>query len=182
LEIDLTKKPTVAAFWPQWATLWGADMAKSIESLFGAALVLAALVLFMGGMMLRWTGSPYAGGWVEEVTIYLVAWGMLLSTASAVALNEQVRADFVVRMVGPRLEHWADVLAALAGLAFCAAMAWFGWEVVTFAIRWDERGPSILQIPTVYYYAALPVSMALCAVRYVLKLVALTRNRPSTGF
>jgi TRAP-type C4-dicarboxylate transport system permease small subunit len=151
-------------------------MAKTIESLFGASLVLGALVLFMGGMVLRWFGSSYAGGWVEEVTIYLVVWGMLLSTASAVAMNEQVRADFVLRMVGPRLEQAADILAALAGLIFCAALAWFGWEVVTFAMRWDERGPSILQIPTSYYYAALPVSMALCAMRYLLKLGALLRD------
>jgi len=151
-------------------------MGKTWESLCGAALILAGLVLFLGGMFLRWLGSAYSGGWIEEVTIYLVAWGMLLATASGVAMNDHVRADFFLRLVGPKMRHLADILAVLAGLGFCLAMAWFGWEVVTFALRWDERGPSFMQIPTAYYYAALPVSMVLCSIRYVLMLIGVLRH------
>lgn len=156
-------------------------MAKTIESLFGAAVILTALLLFLGGMLLRWIGSPYAGGWVEEVTIYLVAWGMLLSAASGVATNDHVRADFFLRLIGPKAHRLADFLAAAAGLLFCAAMAWFGWEVVEFSLQWDERGPSILQIPTAYYYAALPVSMALCGLRYIAKFLELLRTPLETS-
>lgn len=146
---------------------------QTIESLIGAALLLAGLALFLSGMVLRWTGSPLGGAWIEEVTIYLVAWGMLMAAASAVALDEHVRVDFVLRLLGPKAERRADILAAVAGLAFCLMMAWFGWEVVQFALRWDERGPSMLQIPMAYYYAALPVSMLLCSLRYVFKLYAM---------
>lgn len=156
-------------------------MIKTVESLVGAALVLTALFLFLGGMLLRWLGSPYGGGWIEEITIYLVAWGLLLSAASAVATNDHVRADFFLRMIGKRAHHVADLLAALAGMLFCFAMAWFGWEVVEFSLRWDERGPSILQIPTAYYYAALPVSMALCALRYLMKIIGYLRAPMETG-
>ena len=156
-------------------------MAKTIESLCGAAVILTALLLFLGGMLLRWIGSPYAGGWVEEVTIYLVAWGMLLSAASGVATNDHVRADFFLRLIGPKAHRLADFLAAAAGLLFCAAMAWFGWEVVEFSLQWDERGPSILQIPTAYYYAALPVSMALCGLRYIAKFLELLRTPLETS-
>lgn len=151
-------------------------MGKTWESIFGAAIVLAALVLFLGGMFLRWLGSPYSGGWIEELTIYFVAWGMLMATASGVAMDDHVRADFFLRLIGPGMRQVADILAALSGLAFCAVMAWFGWEVVAFALQWDERGPSFLQIPTAWYYAALPISMALCSVRYVLKLFAMLTN------
>lgn len=152
-------------------------MWKSFESYLGGALVLAGLILFLTGMVARQLGAPMGGGWVGEVTIYLVAWGLLLSAAGCVAEREHVRADFFLRMTGPRFRHMADILAAAAGLAFCIALAWFGWKVVSFAIAWDERGPSYLQLPKAWYYGALPVSMVLAAIRYLVELVALLRGR-----
>lgn len=150
---------------------------KSIESLVGSALTLGALLLFLAGMVARYFSWPLDGDSVTVVTIYLVAWGLLLSTAGCVAEREHVRADFFIRMLSPRLRYLTDVLAALAGLIFCATLAWFGYEVVVFALAWDERGLSYLQLPTAYFYAALPVSMLLCSLRYVLELLSLLRAK-----
>ena len=151
-------------------------MLKSVESYLGSVLILGALLLFLAGMVLRLTSSPLGGGWITEVTIYLAAWGLLLSAAGCVAHVEHVRADFLLRLAGRRFRYFADVLAAVAGLLFCATLAWFGWKVVVFALAWDERGPSFLQIPTAWFYAALPVSMAACSVRYVIELITLLRR------
>ena len=154
---------------------------KSIEALAGAFLVLSGLALFLSGMVFRMASSPIPGGWVEEVTVYLVVWGILLSTASCVAHNDHVRADFVLRFVGPRLRQHADVLADATGFLFCVAMAVFSWKTVTFALLLDERGPSYLQIPTAAYYVALPASMAACSLRYVLRLLALALPGSRSG-
>ena len=70
----------------------------------------------------------------------------------------------------------SNILASFAGLAFCLALTWFGYKVVAFALAWDERGPSFLQIPTAWFYAALPVSMAACSLRYLIELVGLIRH------
>lgn len=156
-------------------------MWKSIESTIGGLLVLAAICLFITGMVLRLMASPLAGGWVTEVTIYLTAWGLLVSAAGAVAERDHVRADFFLRMLGPRMRHGADILAILAGLAFCLAMAWFGLKVVQFALAWDERGPSFLQLPTAWFYAALPVSMLACTLRYVADLAVTLRSGPESA-
>lgn len=154
-------------------------MLKNIESLLGAALVLAALLLFLSGMVLRYAAPATGVGWMGEVTIYLVAWGVLMSAAGCVAHREHVRTDFFVRMTGPTTRRWADILAAFAGLVFCAALTWFGYQVVTFSLMLDERGPSVLQIPMAYFYAALPVSMLACAIRYLIELIGhLTGNLP----
>ncbi len=150
---------------------------RSVESLAGGALVLAGLLLFLSGMAIRLFWTSLGGGWIEVVTIYLVSWGLLLSAASCVAHREHVRADFFIRMLGPAARRAADALAAAAGLAFCLALAWFGWAVVEFAVRLDERGPSFLQIPTFWFYAALPVSMLACGVRYAVQLAAILRDR-----
>jgi TRAP-type C4-dicarboxylate transport system permease small subunit len=147
-------------------------MTKNIESYLGAVLLLGGLLLFLTGMVLRLIGSQYSGGWVAEITIYLVAWGLLISAAGCVAYGEHIRADFFIRMLGPGLRLSADILASISGLSFCFAMAWFGWEISSFALLWDERGPSFLQIPTVWYYAALPFSMLLCSLRYVFEILS----------
>ena len=147
-------------------------MIKSAESIAGATLLILSLIVFLSGMVLRLAGYS-VGGWIEEVTIYLVAWGLLLSAASCVAHGEHVRADFFLQLVGERFRFYADILAAISGFIFCIFMAWFGWLVVEFALAWDERGPSYLQIPTAWYYAALPVSMVLCSIRYIINLVAI---------
>lgn len=154
-------------------------MLKNIESLLGAVLVLAALLLFLSGMVLRYAAPTTGVGWIGEVTIYLVAWGVLMSAAGCVAHREHVRTDFFIRMTGPATRRWADILASTAGLVFCAALAWFGYQVVTFSLMLDERGPSVLQIPMAYFYAALPVSMLACAIRYLIELIRqLTGNQP----
>ncbi|WP_112324345.1 TRAP transporter small permease [Oceanibium sediminis] len=152
-------------------------MWKSVEGYIGSVLALCALVLFLLGMVLRLISHPWSGGWIQEITIYLVAWALLISAAACVANGEQIRADFFLRLTGPRFVHVANILASLAGLAFCVALTWFGYKVVAFALAWDERGPSFLQIPTAWFYAALPVSMAACSLRYLIELIALIRQR-----
>ena len=154
-------------------------MNRNIESYIGSLLVLGALLLFLSGMVFRLLSLPLSGGWVAEVSIYMVAWGLLMSAAGCVASGEHVRADFFLQKVSPEKRHLADILAAAAGLTFCLALAFFGYKVVAFAFAWDERGPSFLQIPTGYYYAALPVSMALCSFRYLILLVSLMRGNPA---
>lgn len=152
-------------------------MLKSLETLIGSALALGALLLFLSGMVSRYFSLGLGGGWVAEVTIYLVVWGVLLSAAGCVAEREHIRADFFLRLAGDRFRHFADIAAAVAGLAFCMAMVWFGWKVVAFALAWDERGLSYLQIPMAWFYAALPVSMAFCSLRYLIELASVLRRR-----
>ena len=152
-----------------------ASILQSLESAIAAVLGIVALLLFLGGMVLRLVAPGAVGGWIEEVTIYLVVWALLLAAAGCVQRREHVRADFFIRHLPASGRKAAEVLAALAGLVFCAALAWFGWLVVDFALMLDERGPSVLQLPKAYYYAALPVSMAAMALRYVVETVRILR-------
>jgi C4-dicarboxylate transporter, DctQ subunit len=154
-------------------------MRKPPESLVAAVLVLLALVIFLGGMVFRSVAPALGGGWITELTIYLVVWGLLIGAAGCVAEQEHIRADFFVRMLGPGARRWVDLLAAVAGCLFCVALTWFGWLVVDFALLLDERSPSIMQFPKVYFYTALPVSMAICSVRYFIEISRLAR--PGAG-
>jgi len=153
---------------------------RSPESAIAAVLGIVALLLFLTGMVLRLVAPGTVGGWIEEVTIYLIVWALLLAAAGCVREGEHVRADFFVRHLPPGGRKAADLMAVIAGLLFSAALAWFGWLVVDFAVMLDERGPSVIQFPKAYYYAALPVSMAVMALRYVVETVRILRS-PAGG-
>lgn len=153
-------------------------MLKEAESWLAAILAIAALFLFLSGMMFRSLVPRLAGGWIEELTIYLVVWALFLAAAGAVAHRGHVATDFLIRLLPDGIRRSLDILADVTGLVFCAALAWMGWLVVDFALLLDERGPSMLQIPRAWYYAALPVSMALMSLRYLLAIFAALTGRP----
>ena len=146
-----------------------------------AALAFAALSVFLSGMALRALAPSLAGGWAEESTIYLVVWASLLASADAVAKDDHVRMDAVTRLLPPRGRTAASVAAGLAAFAYCAALAWFGWLTVEFALRMDERGPSAMRLPMAWYYASLPCAMALCAARVLLRAAARLKSPGPPG-
>ena len=60
-------------------------------------------------------------------------------------------------------------------------MTWSGYLVLEFALLLDERSLSTLRIPIVYYYACLPVAMALMSIRFTLRLIELALLTPPIG-
>jgi len=64
-------------------------------------------------------------------------------------------------------------------LAFCAAVAWYGWEAFRFSLMLDDRSASSLRVRQAWaLFLALPLGMGLLVVRIL--LLALT-GRAITG-
>jgi len=148
-----------------------------VEQGLVAAIAVAALAVFMYGMLARFLLPQLAPDWAGEVTIFLVIWAVMLSASALAGEHRHVRADLIVRLLprAPRIA--AETFNLLIGIAFCSAMVWSGFLVVEFAILLDERSASTLRIPIVYYYACLPIAMALVTLRYALRLIELVRTR-----
>lgn len=135
--------------------------------------LLAALALLLAcyAAAARYLYPSLAGGWVDELVIYLLVWAMWLSGNLLVWDNAQVRADLLERLL--RDSPWAGVLnraVAILGLAFCLTMTWAGALVTLAAIELGERGDSTIALPLWVYYAGLPVGMALMGWRYAQQL------------
>lgn len=134
--------------------------------------VLGGVALALSGfeIVTRYFAPQYAPDWGEEIIVYVVMWGIFLAGSSLVAENRHVRADIILRLMGTRGQRAAELFNAVLGLAFTAMLAWFGWQVVEFAILLDERSISSLKFPIAWYYLSLPVAMALMSLRYVIRL------------
>ncbi|MDH3738454.1 MAG: TRAP transporter small permease [Alphaproteobacteria bacterium] len=148
-----------------------------VEQWLVAAIAVAALAVFMYGMLARFLLPQLAPDWAGEVTIFLVIWAVMLSASALAGEHRHVRADLIVRVLPRTPRIAAEAFNLLVSLAFCTAMVWSGYLVVDFALLLDERSASTLRIPVVYYYACLPIAMALVTIRYALRLIALVRTK-----
>jgi TRAP-type C4-dicarboxylate transport system permease small subunit len=129
-----------------------------------------ALLLSAFEIVTRYFLPAYAPDWGEEIIVYVTIWGIFIAGSALVEENRHVRADIIVRLFGSEGQRAAEIFNTLAGLAFTALLAWYGWAVVDFALLLDERSISSLKFPIAWYYACLPAGMALMALRYAIRL------------
>ncbi len=148
-----------------------------VEQWLVAILAIAAIVVFMYGMLARFLLPQLAPDWAGEVTIFLVIWAVMLSASALAGEHRHVRADLIVSVLPRPTRIAAETFNLLVSIAFCGAMAWSGYLVVDFALLLDERSASTLRIPIVYYYACLPIAMSLTTVRFALRLIELARTK-----
>src|ERR1700693_3979445 len=106
--------------------------------------------------------------------VYLVIWAVMITSSQLVRRDGHVRPDLVVRLLPVRVFRWVEVFNCLAAIVFSAALAWYGWEIVTTSLMIDERSATDLQFPMWIYYLSLPVGRALMLVRYLMRLVRFT--------
>ena len=90
-----------------------------------------------------------------------------------VRTDSHVRPDLVLNIAPANVKPWLEVFNSCAAIVFCAAVNWYGWQVVATAWMIDERSASDLRFPRWIYYAALPAGGLLMLARYVITLAGL---------
>ena len=141
-----------------------------LEAWLTGVLAALALLLICFEVATRYFLPRYLPDWGAEFVIYFTVWAIFIAGSSLVAESRHVRADIVIRLLPAGAQRLLEVLNALAGLLFCALIAYYGYEVVEFAHRLDERSESSMLFPLYLYYLCLPVGMALMTVRFLIRL------------
>lgn len=156
-------------------TIW-----TRIEAVLIGLLLIAALLVFLGGAVVRALAPAYAVDWAEEVALYGIIWATAIAGSSLVAEGRHINTDIFVAGLARRTRvaiAWA--MTALATV-FCGAMMLYGWQAFEFALLLDERSASTLRVQQGYaVFLALPVGMALILGRVALMIAA--GERPFAG-
>ena len=142
-----------------------------IEQTLVGLLGLCALVVGLWQVVGRYLDPAHAISYAEEMIVYLVIWAVMITSSQLVRRDGHVRPDLVVRLLPVRVFRWVEVFNCLAAIVFSAALAWYGWQIVTTSLMIDERSATDLQFPMWIYYLSLPVGSALMLIRYVIRLV-----------
>jgi C4-dicarboxylate transporter DctQ subunit len=146
------------------------------EQALAGLLGLAALALALWQVVSRYLFPGQAISFAEEVIVYLMIWAIMIVSSQLVRTDSHVRPDLVLNVAPLRVKRWLEIFNSCAAIVFCAALIWYGWQVLEVAWRIDERSASDLRFPMWLYYTALPAGGALMLLRYVIRLGVLVAS------
>jgi C4-dicarboxylate transporter, DctQ subunit len=147
------------------------------EQTLAGLLGIAALALALWQVVSRYFFPQNSISYAEEAIVYLVIWAIMIVSSQLVRADRHVRPDLVLNVVPASAKRWMDAFNSVAAIAFCAALTWYGWQVVGTALLIDEHSASDLRFPMWVYYAALPAGGLLMSLRYLIRLAGLISAR-----
>jgi TRAP-type C4-dicarboxylate transport system permease small subunit len=112
--------------------------------------------------------------WTEEVILVCMVWLCFLGASVATKHNEHIFIDFVVTLVPRRLAKAMQILSMLLVGGVLLILVWQGALLVE---RTQEVTTIALGIPTMYMYAAIPISALLMSIHNARNLISTLRGR-----
>jgi C4-dicarboxylate transporter DctQ subunit len=142
-----------------------------LEKAIVGVLGLAALAFALWQVLSRYFFPEQSIGYAEEIIVYLLIWATMIVSSQLVRTDSHVRPDIVRNIVPVAVLRWLEVFNCTAAIVFCAALTWYGFEIVDTARQLDERSASDLRFPMWIYYAALIAGGGLMTIRYAMRLI-----------
>jgi C4-dicarboxylate transporter, DctQ subunit len=144
------------------------------EQVVVGLLGLCAMIMALWQVIGRYLDPEHSISYAEEVIVYLIIWAVMIISSQLVRRDGHVRPDLVLRLLPKKAMRWVEMFNCVVALVFCAALIWYGWQIVDTSRLIDERSATDLQFPMWLYYLALPAGGVLMFVRYVIRLVRYT--------
>jgi TRAP-type C4-dicarboxylate transport system permease small subunit len=127
--------------------------------------VLAAMVSLFFNVILRY-GFSYSLAWSEELVREVILYTTFIGCSVAIKNRSTVRIDALVQLV-PKLKYPLAMFSYLVNLVFALIMVYFGYLLCVLQVESDQS-TLILQIPTVYLYALLPLMGVMMVIRVLI--------------
>jgi TRAP-type C4-dicarboxylate transport system permease small subunit len=127
--------------------------------------VLVAMVALFFNVILRY-GFSYSLAWSEELVREVILYTTFIGCSVAIKNRSTVRIDALVQLV-PKLKYPLAMFSYLVNLAFAGVMVYFGYVLAAMQVE-SGQTTLILQIPTVYLHAILPVMGIMMVVRVLM--------------
>jgi C4-dicarboxylate transporter DctQ subunit len=129
--------------------------------------VLVAMVALFFNVVLRY-GFNYSLAWSEELVREVIIYTTFIGCSAAIKNRSTVRIDALVQLVTP-LKYPLSIFSYLVNLVFGAIMVYYGYLMAVLQVESHQK-TLILQIPTVFLYAILPLMGTMMILRVVIML------------
>ena len=108
----------------------------------------------LGQVVFRYfLGEPLV--WSDELARYLFVWASFLGWIIAARRRSHLAIDMALTRLSPRGQAVMKIAGALAGVAFAALLAWYGWRI---AVRNLDVETTTLFFSQGVVYAIVPVA------------------------
>jgi TRAP-type C4-dicarboxylate transport system permease small subunit len=131
--------------------------------------VVVAMIALFFNVVLRY-GLSYSLAWSEELVREVILYTTFVGCSAAIKRRSTVRIDALVQLV-PRLKHPLSIFSYAVNLLFAALMVYFGYLLCVLQVE-SQQTTLILQIPTVYLYAILPLMGCMMILRVIMEMAA----------
>jgi TRAP-type transport system small permease protein len=112
--------------------------------------------------------------WTEEVILVCMVWMCFLGSSVVTKHNEHIFIDFVVTLVPRRLARAMEITSMTLITGVLIILVWQGILLVD---RTQDVTTIALGIPTMYMYAAIPISAFLMLIHNLRNLIIVVRRR-----
>lgn len=110
--------------------------------------------------------------WSEELGRYLFIWSVYVGCGYAMRENRHLRVTALAQFSPPAVRKGLDAFSQLMTLIFCGFALVWGARMIGFLHGTGQEAPA-LEIPIYWVFLALPVGMALMAIRCLQNLYAI---------
>ena len=137
----------------------------------------AAWLLFAIGAMLAYeVAARYFFNaptiWAEELSRLFMIWAVFLASAALLSEDEHIRVTVLIERAPPFLQRLAKVVSLVFVAVISAFVAWHGLPIAAQSYEVGRSTGSMLDIPSWWSQAAIPLGFALIALEAVLLAVA----------
>lgn len=164
--------------WAQYLEHWGSRLNRVVEWVCIGLVAAMVLVVWLG------VGARYLtdGGlsWTEELARYLMIWAALLAVSCAAYWREHVGLDLIPAMLPAQAARALKAIIDAVTVGFFLFMFVYGIEMT---IEGRTQFSTLFGLTMEWPFAAVPVSSALAAVQFGVRLMTdlagLPRNVPA---
>lgn len=140
--------------------------------------VMAAMLSLFFNVILRYAFS-YSLAWSEELVREVILFSTFIGCSAAIKNRSTVRIDALVQLL-PKLKYPLEIFSYAINLLFAVMMIYFGYLLCRLQVE-SGQTTLILQIPTVYLYAILPLMGVMMFIRIVIiTMTEIRARRPAT--
>lgn len=129
------------------------DILSNVLQTISGILFLFIFIINVAGIICR-TFLNFSLLWVTDVCYISIAWMLALGMSVAIYKKSHLTIDFLKDKFSPNIKKAVEIIITLIIIAFFISLIFSGWETVIAKMRISF---TIIDIPTGYAFAALPV-------------------------
>ena len=135
-------------------------------------LTLGSVSLIIFGQVISRYFFEYTPLWSEELARYLIVWSIFIGVSVGVRENRHIGVDALLRFLPHRLKVASECLLNLIGIVVVVVLIWTSVQFISHTIDYEQLSPA-MRIPMYIPYLAMPVGLALSAIRFLQDIVRL---------
>ena len=137
------------------------------------AILVLAMVLLAGAQIVLRNFFDTGLAWAEPLLRAMVLWAAMLGALAAARDDKHIGLDLMTHFVRGRAQRVLRVVTLLFAAGICAAMAWYGLELVKLDYA---SATEVAGIPGWCIEAVIPVGFSLLALRLAIRAFLPSRS------